>query len=208
MRHRYHLRDLEINEPNRVWCADITYIPMRRGFLYLAVVMDWCSRKVLSWRLSNSLDADFCVAALEEALARFPKPEIFNTDQGCQFTSLGFTEVLKKSGVLISMDARGRWRDNIMVERLWRSLKYESVYLHAYESGSEARNGIGAWIEFYNRRRPHQALGERTPMAVWREGVIGALADNAVDMTLRLDNADALTTCPQRQPQQQTTCAA
>jgi putative transposase len=167
--HPYLLKGLEINEPNKVWCSDITYIPMRRGFLYLVVVMDWCSRKILSWRLSNSLDADFCVAALEEALTRFPKPEIFNTDQGCQFTSLEFTEALTKAGVRISMDGRGRWRDNIMVERLWRSLKYESVYLNAYESGSEARSGIGAWIELYNRRRPHTSLDDRTPYeAYWR----------------------------------------
>jgi putative transposase len=165
----YLLKGLEISEPNKVWCSDITYIPMRRGFLYLVVIMDWCSRKILSWRLSNSLDADFCVAALEEALTRFPKPEIFNTDQGCQFTSFQFTEALTKAGVRISMDGRGRWRDNIMVERLWRSLKYESVYLNAYESGSEARSGIGAWIELYNLRRPHSSLDDCTPHeAYWR----------------------------------------
>ncbi len=165
----YLLKGLEINEPNKVWSSDITYIPMRRGFLYLVAIVDWYSRKILSWRLSNSLDADFCVAALEEALARFPKPEIFNTDQGCQFTSSEFTEVLTKAGVSISMDGRGRWRDNIIIERLWRSLKYESVYLHAYESGSEARRGIGAWIELYNRRRPHSSLDDCTPHeAYWR----------------------------------------
>jgi len=165
----YLLRGLEITEPNQVWCSDITYIPMRRGFLYLVVIMDWFSRKILSWRLSNSLDADFCVAALEEALARFPKPKIFNTDQGSQFTSLDFTDVLKNAGVDISMDGRGRWRDNIVVERLWRSLKYEGVYLNAYETGSECRKGIGAWIELYNQRRPHSSLDDRTPHeAYWQ----------------------------------------
>lgn len=165
----YLLKGLEINEPNKAWCADITYIPMRRGFLYLVAVVDWHSRKILSWRLSNSLDADFCVAALQEALARFPKPEIFNTDQGSQFTSIDFTDVLKKAAIQISMDGRGRWRDNIIVERLWRSLKYECVYLNAYESGSEARAGIGAWVELYNRRRPHSSLDDLTPHeAYWR----------------------------------------
>jgi putative transposase len=165
----YLLKGLEINEPNKVWCADITYIPMRRGFLYLVAIMDWHSRKILSWRLSNSLDADFCVAALQEALSRFPKPAIFNTDQGSQFTSLDFTDVLKNAGVEISMDGRGRWRDNIIVERLWRSLKYECIYLNAYESGSEARTGIGAWVELYNRRRPHSSLDDLTPHeAYWR----------------------------------------
>lgn len=165
----YLLKGMEINEPNQVWCTDISYIPMRRGFLYLVAIVDWYSRKILSWRLSNSLDADFCVAALEEALARFPKPKIFNTDQGSQFTSVDFTDVLKKAGVEISMDGRGRWRDNIIVERLWRSLKYESVYLHAYETGTECRKGIGAWIELYNQRRPHSSLDDRTPdEAYWR----------------------------------------
>jgi putative transposase len=165
----YLLKGMAITEPNQVWCSDITYIPMRRGFLYLVVIMDWFSRKILSWRLSNSLDVDFCVSTLEEALARFPKPQIFNTDQGSQFTSVDFTGVLKKAGVDISMDGRGRWRDNIVVERLWRSLKYECVYLNAYESGSECRGGIGAWIELYNRRRPHTSLDDRTPHeAYWR----------------------------------------
>lgn len=165
----YLLKGLEITEPNQVWATDITYIPMRRGFLYLVAIVDWYSRKILSWRLSNTLGADFCVAALQEALTRFPKPGIFNTDQGCQFTSSEFTEVLTKAGVRISMDGRGRWRDNIIVERLWRSLKYESVYLNAYETGSEARRGIGAWIELYNRRRPHSSLDDRTPHeAYWQ----------------------------------------
>jgi putative transposase len=165
----YLLKGLEINEPNKVWCADITYIPMRRGFLYLVAIMDWYSRKILSWRLSNSLDADFCVTALQEALARFPKPEIFNTDPGSQFTSVDFIEVLKTAGVRTSMDGRGRWRDNIIVERLWRSLKYECIYLNAYESGSEARAGIDAWVELYNRLRPHSSLDDLTPHeAYWR----------------------------------------
>jgi putative transposase len=159
----YLLKGMTIDHPNQVWCADVCYIPMRRGFLYLVAIMDWHSRKVLSWRLSNTLEADFCVAALREALARYGAPEIFNTDQGCQFTSLEFTEVLKEAGVRISMDSKGRWMDNIMIERLWRSLKYESVYLHAFETGSEAKIGIGKWITFYNEQRPHSSLDDQTP---------------------------------------------
>ena len=159
----YLLRALAIERPNQVWCADVTYIPMRRGFLYLVAIMDWASRKVLAWRLSNSLDAEFCVAALEDALARHGRPEIFNTDQGSQFTSLAFTEVLKAAGVRISMDARGRWMDNVFIERLWRSLKYECIYLHAFETGSQARVGIGRWIGYDNADRPHSALGGLTP---------------------------------------------
>lgn len=159
----YLLKGVVINRSNQVWCADISYIPMRRGFLYLVVVMDWSSRKVLSWRLSNTLDADFCVSALEEALARYGVPEIFNTDQGCQFTSFEFTQVLKDAGVKISMDGKGRWMDNVMVERLWRSLKYECVYLNAFETGSEAREKIGNWVNLYNRKRPHSQLDDRTP---------------------------------------------
>ena len=159
----YLLRGVDITEPGHVWCADISYIPMRRGFLYLVAIMDWASRKVLNWRLSNTLDADFCVEALREALARFPKPRIFNTDQGCQFTSLEFTQVLKEAGVRISMDGKGRWMDNVMIERLWRSLKYECVYLHAFETGGQARKGIGAWIDYYNQPRPHSSLDGRTP---------------------------------------------
>lgn len=135
---------------------------MRRGFLYLVAIMDWASRKVLAWRLSNTLDADFCVAALEEALARYGAPEIFNTDQGSQFTGIAFTDVLKDAGVRISMDGKGRWMDNVFIERLWRSLKYECVYLHAFETGGEARVGIGRWIEYYNRQRPHSSLGPAT----------------------------------------------
>jgi len=197
----YLLRNMTIERPNHVWAADITYIPIGRGFLYLVAVMDWASRAVLSWRLSNTMDVSFCVSALEEALARFGRPEIFNTDQGSQFTSATFTGTLARAGIRISMDGRGRWMDNVFIERLWRSLKHEDIYLKGYADGREARAGIASWIAFYNTRRPHQALGNRTPMAVWREEKIGALADMAVDMTLRLDNACALPTCPQ--PQQQ-----
>lgn len=159
----YLLRGMNIEKPNQVWCADVCYIPMRRGFLYLVAIMDWYSRKVLSWRLSNTLDTDFCVAALEEALARYGKPDIFNTDQGSQFTSLEFTQELKDAGVKISMDGKGRWMDNVMIERLWRSLKYECVYLHAFETGSETRKGIERWIRRYNEQRPHSCLDDRTP---------------------------------------------
>jgi putative transposase len=136
---------------------------MRRGFLYLVAIMDWFSRRVLAWRLSNTMEADFCIEALEEALARFGRPPIFNTDQGSQFTSPRFTEVLTGAGVRISMDGRGRWLDNVFIERLWRSLKYECIYLNAFETGSEARAGIGRWITYYNGSRPHSALGGRTP---------------------------------------------
>lgn len=164
----YLLRDLDITTPNQVWCADISYIPMGHGFLYLVAVMDWASRKVLSWRLSNTLDTDFCVAALEEALDRYGRPEIFNTDQGSQFTADDFTNVLKDAGIRISMDGKGRWMDNVMIERLWRSLKYECVYLHAFETGREARQGIGDWIKQYNRERPHSSLADKTPYeAYW-----------------------------------------
>jgi putative transposase len=159
----YLLREMVIERPNQVWCADITYIPMRRGFLYLVAVMDWASRKVLSWRVSNTMDADFCIEALEEALERFGKPEIFNTDQGSQFTSPRFTGVLREAGVRISMDGRGRWMDNVFIERLWRSLKYECIYLHAFETGSALRTGLRDWIGYYNARRPHSALAGRTP---------------------------------------------
>jgi putative transposase len=159
----YLLRDLSIDRPDQVWCADITYIPMRRGFLYFVAVMDWASRKVLAWRLSNTLDGEFCIEALEEALARYGRPEIFNTDQGSQFTSPRFTGILTGAGIRVSMDGRGRWMDNVFIERLWRSMKYECVYLHAFESGSEARAGLGRWITYYNADRPHSGLGGRTP---------------------------------------------
>jgi putative transposase len=159
----YLLRDLVIDRPNQVWCADLTYIPMRRGFLYLVAVMDWATRKVLAWRLSNTMDIEFCLEALEEALARYGRPEIFNTDQGSQFTSPRFTSVLQRAGVRISMDGRGRWMDNVFIERLWRSLKYECVYLYAFETGSELRAGLSSWISYYNTQRPHSALAGRTP---------------------------------------------
>ena len=162
----YLLRGLVIERINQVWAADICYIPMARGFLYLVAVMDWVSRYVLAWRLSNLLDTSFCVAALEEALSK-GRPEIFNTDQGSQFTDEDFTSVLHTHEVAISMDGRGRFSDNIFVERLWRSLKYEEVYLRAYESVAEARQGIASYFEFYNNERLHQALGYRTPRQVF-----------------------------------------
>jgi putative transposase len=201
----YLLRSLRIDRANQVWAADITYLPIGRGFLYLVAIMDWASRAVLSWRLSNTMDVSFCIEALEEALARFGKPEIFNTDQGSQFTSAAFTGVLEQAGIQISMDGRGRWMDNVFIERLWRSLKHEDVYLKGYADGREARHGIAAWVEFYNQNRPHQALGYATPMAVWCDGVVDALAARAVDM---MDNARALPTCPQPQKQQQTASLA
>jgi putative transposase len=159
----YLLRDLLIERPNQVWCADITFIPMCRGFLYLVAIMDWFSRKVLAWRLSNTMDAAFCAAALEEALGRFSKPDIFNTDQGSQFTSAAFTGLLTRAGIRISMDGRGRWMDNVFIERLWRSVKYECIYLNAFETGSEAQAGLRRWTGYYNADRPHSALGGRTP---------------------------------------------
>jgi putative transposase len=159
----YLLRALEITEPNQVWAMDITYIPMARGFVYLAVVLDWFSRRVLAWRLSITMEAAFCVETLEDALARHGKPAIFNTDQGSQFTGVAFTGVLIKKGIIISMDGKGAWRDNVFVERLWRSIKYEEVYLHAYDSVSEARNSIGRYLDFYNGRRPHSSLDGTTP---------------------------------------------
>jgi putative transposase len=163
----YLLRNLVVDRPNHVWCADISYIPMRHGFLYLVAILDWATRKVLAWRLSNSLTTDFCVDALEEAIASFGLPEIFNTDQGSQFTDEDFTKVLKAKGIQISMDGRGAWRDNVFVERFWRSLKYEEVYLRAYESASEAKHFIGRYIAFYNQQRPHSSLDGRTPDAVY-----------------------------------------
>jgi putative transposase len=163
----YLLRHLLIDRPNQVWCADVSYIPMRRGFLYLVAIMDWFSRRVLAWRLSNTMDADFCVTALQEAIARFGKPEIFNTDQGSQFTSFAFTNTLRDADVRISMDGRCRWMDNVFIERLWRSLKYECVFLNAFETGSDARTGIGRWIGYYNVDRPHSALAGRTPDEVY-----------------------------------------
>ena len=173
-RYPYLLRGLTIDRSNQVWCADITYIPMRKGFLYLVAIMDWHSRNVLSWRLSNTMEADFCVSALEEALSKYGPPDIFNSDQGSQFTSFAFTSVLQANGISISMDGRGRWMDNVMIERLWRSLKYENVYLNAYETGSEARAGIGRWLAFYNQVRPHSSLAGATPERCYREGFLKA----------------------------------
>lgn len=159
----YLLRDLTIDHPNQVWCADITYIPLAKGFGYLVAIMDWYSRKILSWRLSNTLDHLFCVDALNEALVKYGKPEIFNTDQGAQFTSDAFTGVLKQHDIKISMDGKGRWIDNRFIERFWRSLKYEDVYLNLYETMREAERGIEKYLIFYNNERPHQGLTKSTP---------------------------------------------
>jgi putative transposase len=163
----YLLRNLAVERPNQVWAMDITYIPMRRGFVYLAAVMDWASRRVLAWRLSNTLTADFCVEALEEAIETHGMPEIVNTDQGSQFTSLEFVQAVTGRGIALSMDGKGCWCDNVFVERFWRSLKYEEVYLHAYDTVSEARAGIERYLAFYNQRRPHSSLARRTPDAVY-----------------------------------------
>jgi putative transposase len=159
----YLLRKLPVTKPNQVWAMDITYIPMARGFVYLAAVVDWFSRRVLAWRLSITLEATFCIEAVEEALARYGRPEIFNTDQGSQFTATTFSEVLRRNEIAISMDGKGAWRDNVFVERLWRSIKYEEVYLRAYDSVAEARTSIGRYLAFYNGRRPHSSLDRRTP---------------------------------------------
>jgi len=184
----YLLRDLKIKRPNQVWAADITYIPMSRGFLYLVAIIDWYSRYVISWRLSNTLDADFCVAVLEEALRR-GTPEIFNTDQGSQFTGEAFTSLLKEHNVRISMDGKGSYNDNLFIERLWRTVKYEEVYLKAYEDGREARISLGEYFRFYNTNRPHQSLGYRTPAEVYTceventcTNVVESLVTNTVGM--------------------------
>lgn len=183
----YLLRGLAIERPNQVWCADITYIPMAKGFVYLVAVMDWFSRRVLAWRLSTGMETAFCVEALQQALAEYGPPEVFNTDQGAQFTSADFTGVLTASGIRISMDGKGRYLDNIFIERLWRSLKYEEIYIKAYASVPEARRGIGDWLTFYNDRRLHQALEYRTPLEVFQApGPCGYM-----------DNASSLTTSPQ-----------
>ena len=166
----YMLKNLKIDRPNQVWAADITYIPMRRGFVYLCVVMDWATRKVLSWRLSNTLSTDFCIEAVQEAFGIYGTPGIFNTDQGSQFTSMEFIGLLKEKGIAISMDGKGCWRDNVFVERLWRSIKYEEVYLHAYDSVSDARNGLERYLTFYNQIRPHSTLDESTPDKVYFGG--------------------------------------
>ena len=188
----YLLRGLPVDRPNQVWCVDITYLPMRRGFLYLVAIMDWHTRMVLSWRISNTLDADFCFEALNEAIYRFGPPDIMNSDQGSQFTSFAWTDRRRRSGICISMDGKGRYLDNIFIERLWRSLKYEAVYLHEMTDGFVAERVIGDWIDFYNTERPHSSLDGQTPReAYWR--------DRPVDM---MDKADALTTYPQAQQQQ------
>ena len=189
----YLLRNLVIDRPNQVWCADITYIPVQRGFLYLVAIMDWATRHVLAWRLSNTMDAFFCVEALNEALSKYGKPEIFNTDQGSQFTSFDFTGVLKAAEITISMDGRGRCMDNIFIERLWRSLKYEAIYLHELTDGFKTERVIGEWIGFYNTERPHSALGDQTP----------AEAYGAVQPMDMMDKAPALPTSPQAQQPQQ-----
>jgi len=188
----YLLRGLAIDRPNQVWCADITYIPLAKGFVYLVAVMDWFSRRVLAWRVSIGMETGFCVEALQEAMDLYGAPEIFNTDQGVQFTSASFSDELAGRGVRISMDGKGRFLDNIFIERLWRSLKYEEVFIKAYGSVREARGGIGVWLIFYNDVRLHQALGYRTP----REMFEAAQARGYVD------NASALTTYPPAQQQQ------
>lgn len=187
----YLLRNVMVTRSDHVWCADITYIPVQRGFLYLVAIMDWATRHVLAWRLSNTMDARFCAEALNEAMAKHGKPEIFNTDQGSQFTSFDFTGALKDAGVAISMDGRGRCMDNIFIERLWRSLKYEAVYLHEMTDGFVAERVIGEWMTFYNTERPHSALGGATPAEAYASGRPG-------DM---MDKANALPTSPQAQQQ-------
>ena len=188
----YLLRGLVIDRPNQVWCADITYIPLAKGFVYLVAVMDWFSRRVLAWRLSIGMETSFCVEALKDATDRYGQPEIFNTDQGVQFTSGDFIDELETSGVRISMDGKGRFLDNIFIERLWRSLKYEEVFIKAYISVGEARSGIRAWLAFYNDTRLHQALGYRTPSEIFE----------AARACGYVDNTSALTTSPQAPRQQ------
>lgn len=188
----YLLRSLVITQPNHVWCADITYIPVQRGFLYLVAIMDWATRHVQAWRLSNTMDVRFCVEALNEALSKYGKPEIFNTDQGSQFTSYDFTGVLKEAEITISMDGRGRCMDNIFIERLWRSLKYEAIYLHELTDGFVAERVIGEWIKFYNTERPHSSFDGRTPAEAYGTA-------QPMDM---MDKPDGLPTSPQGQQQQ------
>ena len=166
----YLLRGLDITQPDQVWCADVTYIPMAHGFLYLVAIMDWRSRRVLSWQLSNTMDADFCVEALQEAIARYGCPSIFNTDQGSQFTSTVWIDELKANGIEVSMDGKGRWMDNVFIERLWRSLKYECVYLNAFDNMKDAKEKLNTWIDYYNHERPHSSLKDQTPNEVY-EGI-------------------------------------
>lgn len=167
----YLLRGLTINRPNQVWATDITYIPIQRGFMYLIAIMDWATRKVLSWKLSNTLDTRFCVEALKEALAKYGSPEIFNTDQGCQFTSEAFTSLLKTWNVKISMDGKGRFKDNIFIERLWRTLKYERIYLKSYETGTELAKDLKSWFIWYNEKRSHSSLDKLTPDEAYYQGL-------------------------------------
>src|SRR5450631_988681 len=195
----YLLRGLLIDRANQVWCADITYIPMAKGFVYLVAVMDWFSRRVLAWRLSITMETDFCVDALREAMDRHGRPEIFNTDQGVQFTSAAFLDELSSQGVQISMDGKGRFLDNIFIERLWRSLKYEEVYIKAYGSVAAARLGLGVWLTFYNVERPHQALDYRTPCEVFAAGSQWICGQHSRYAAL----APVLTTYPLAQQQQQ-----
>ena len=194
----YLLGGLSIERVNQVWCSDVTYIPMAKGFLYLVVIMDWMSRAVLAWRLSNTLGAEFCVEALEEALSQYGRPEIFNTDQGSQFTSDDFTGTLKDHGITISMDGKGRCMDNIFVERLWRSLKYEEVYLNAYASVAEAKAGIGSWLGFYNEERQHQSLGYRTPRQAYEAECPGICGRSASPTGYAFDHIPTGTTAKHR----------
>ena len=189
----YLLGGMAIDRPNQVWCADITYIPVQRGFLYLVAIMDWATRHVLAWRLSNTMDASFCVDALKEALDRYGRPDIFNTDQGSQFTSFDFIGVLKSAEITISMDGRGRCMDNIFIERLWRSLKHEAIYLHELTDGFKAMRVIGEWIGFYNTERPHSSLDGDTPAEAYAAG-------RPMEM---MDKPDGLPTSPQSQQQQE-----
>lgn len=167
----YLLKDCIITRKNQVWSIDITYIRMKNGYMYMVGIIDWYTRKLLSWKLSNTMDVDFCISALEYAIKKYGKPEIFNSDQGSQFTCNTFLDILKRNGIKISMDGRGRWRDNVIIERFWRSLKYENVYIHDYEAGNEAREGIGAWINFYNNYRPHSSLNGATPEECYQRGL-------------------------------------
>jgi len=192
----YLLGGLRVGRPNQVWAADITYLPMRRGFLYLVAIMDWHTRKVLAWRISNTLEAEFCVEALNEAIHKFGPPEIMNTDQGSQFTSFAWTDRLRRSSVRISMDGKGRFLDNIFVERLWRSMKYECVYLHAWETGSEAKAGIRKWVEFYNRKRPHSALGGRPPAVVYWQSSTIMQPDHATRSAGAQSSLESARNCP------------
>ena len=196
----YLLRGLVNDRPNQVWCADITYIPMAKGFVYLVAVMDWFSRRVLAWRQSITMETDFCVAALRDAMERHGQPEIFNTDQGVQFSSAAFLGELERRGVRVSMDGRGRFVDNIFIERLWRSLKYEEVFIKAYATVAAARVGIGGWLSFYNDERPHQALAYRTPRAVFETTAACGYMDNAL---VALRSTAALPTNPQEQHQKE-----